>query len=41
MALIRLAGGLKVVDCYGDFVHGLRMDNSPKSRRMIFVLQKV
>ncbi len=40
VALTKLAGGLKVVDCYGDFVPGLRMDNSPASRRMIFVLQK-
>src|SRR5262249_7016336 len=40
IALIKLAGGLRVVDCYGDFVQGLRMDNSPASRRMIFVLQK-
>ena len=40
MLLIRLAGGLRVVDCYGDFIQGLRMDNSPTSRRMIFVLQK-
>lgn len=29
-----------IVDCYGDFVPGLHMDNSPASRRMIFVLQK-
>jgi SAM-dependent methyltransferase len=41
VALIRLAGSLRVVDCYGDFVSGLRMDNSAASRRMIFVLQKV
>jgi SAM-dependent methyltransferase len=41
VALIKLAGGLRVVECYGDFVPGLRMDNSPASRRMIFVLQKV
>ncbi|MGE3332593.1 MAG: class I SAM-dependent methyltransferase [Rhodospirillaceae bacterium] len=40
MALIKLAGGLDVVDVYGDFVQGLRMDNSPASRRMIFVLRK-
>jgi SAM-dependent methyltransferase len=40
IALIKLAGGLRVVECYGDFVAGLRMDNSPASRRMIFVLQK-
>lgn len=40
MALIRLAGGLDVVDCYGDFIQGLKMDNSPASRRMIFVLRK-
>lgn len=40
MALIKLAGGLDVVDIYGDFVQGLRMDNSPASRRMIFVLRK-
>jgi SAM-dependent methyltransferase len=40
MALVRLAGGLEVVDCYGDFVPGLRMDNSLRSRRMIFVLRK-
>ncbi len=40
VALTKLAGGLNVVDCYGDFVAGLRMDNSPASRRMIFVLQK-
>lgn len=41
VALTKLAGGLKVVDCYGDFVPGLHMDNSPASRRMIFVLQKL
>jgi SAM-dependent methyltransferase len=40
MAWIKLAGGLDVVDVYGDFVQGLRMDNSPASRRMIFVLRK-
>src|SRR5581483_9021546 len=40
VALIKLAGGLRVVDCYGDFVQGLHMDNTPASRRMIFVLQK-
>lgn len=40
MALIKLAGGLDVVDVYGDFVQGRRMDNSPASRRMIFVLRK-
>ena len=40
MALIKLAGGLDVVECYGDFVQGLKMDNSPASRRMIFVLRK-
>lgn len=40
MALIKLAGGLDVVEVYGDFVQGLRMDNSPASRRMIFVLRK-
>ena len=40
VALIKLAGGLDVVDVYGDFVQGLRMDNSPASRRMIFVLRK-
>ena len=39
MAVTKLAGGLKVVECYGDFVPGLRIDNSPASRRMIFVLQ--
>jgi SAM-dependent methyltransferase len=41
IALIKLAGGLQVVDIYGDFEQGLRMDNTPRSRRMIFVLQKV
>ncbi len=41
VALTKLAGGLRVVDCYGDFIPGLRMDNSPASRRMIFVLQKL
>ncbi len=40
IALIKLAGGLEVVECYGDFVQGLKMDNSPASRRMIFVLRK-
>jgi hypothetical protein len=40
VALIKLAGGLDVVECYGDFVQGLKMDNSPASRRMIFVLRK-
>ena len=40
VALTKLAGGLHIVDCYGDFVPGLRIDNSPASRRMIFVLQK-
>ena len=40
VALIKLAGGLDLVDCYGDFVPGLHMDNSPASRRMIFVLRK-
>jgi SAM-dependent methyltransferase len=41
VALVKLAGGLKIVDCYGDFVPGLRMDNTPASRRMIFVLRKM
>ena len=40
MALIEMAGGLTVAGIYGDFVPGLVMDNSPASRRMIFVLQK-
>jgi len=40
VALTKLAGGFKLIDCYGDFIPGLRMDNSPASRRMIFVLQK-
>ena len=40
VALIKLAGGLEIVECYGDFVQGLKMDNSPASRRMIFVLRK-
>ncbi len=40
VALIKLAGGLDVVECYGDFVQGLKMDNTPASRRMIFVLRK-
>ena len=40
IALVKLAGGLDVVECYGDFVQGLRMDNTPASRRMIFVLRK-
>ena len=35
--VIKLAGGLDIVECYGDFVQGLKMDNSPASRRMIFV----
>ena len=40
VALIKLAGGLDIIECYGDFVQGLKMDNSPASRRMIFVLRK-
>lgn len=40
MALIKLAGGLAVEGVYGDFVPGLAMDNSPASRRMIFLLRK-
>jgi SAM-dependent methyltransferase len=40
VALTKLAGGFKIIDCYGDFIPGLKMDNSPASRRMIFVLQK-
>ncbi len=41
VALTKLAGSFRVVECYGDFIQGLRMDNSPQSRRMIFVLQKI
>ncbi len=41
VALTKLSGSLRVIECYGDFVPGLRMDNSPASRRMIFVLQKL
>jgi SAM-dependent methyltransferase len=40
VALMKLSGALTLVDCYGDFVPGLRMDNSPASRRMIFVMRK-
>lgn len=40
VSIIRLAGGLEVVDCYGDFKAGQRLDNSPASRRMIFLLRK-
>jgi SAM-dependent methyltransferase len=40
VALIKLAGNLDIVECYGDFLPGLHMDNSPASRRMIFVLRK-
>lgn len=40
MAWIKVAGGLDVVEVYGDFIEGLRMDNSPASRRMIFLLRK-
>lgn len=40
MALIKLAGGLEVEGVYGDFIPGLKMDNSPASRRMIFLLRK-
>jgi SAM-dependent methyltransferase len=41
VALTKLTGGLKIINCYGDFAPGLRMDNSAASRRMIFVLQKL
>lgn len=40
ISMIRLAGGLDVVDCYGDFRRDQRLDNSPASRRMIFLLRK-
>lgn len=40
VSIIRLAGGLEVVDIYGDFKPGQRLDSSPASRRMIFLLRK-
>lgn len=40
ISIIRLAGGLDVVDCYGDFQRSQRLDNTPASRRMIFLLRK-
>jgi SAM-dependent methyltransferase len=40
VALTKLSQAFDVAGCYGDFVSGQRIDNSPASRRMIFVLQK-
>lgn len=40
VALTKLSKVFDVAGCYGDFVPGLRIDNSARSRRMIFVLQK-
>jgi SAM-dependent methyltransferase len=40
VAITKLSNVFDVAGCYGDFVPGLKIDNSPASRRMIFVLQR-
>ncbi len=39
--LAELSGGLRVIDFYGDFNQNQPLDNSPNSRRMVGILQKL